>query len=540
MVLIKTTILPPPSTDYIDNVLVSSKDGTIIYNVPIGLTTDPAPLYKITYNYSTGTGTSQSLAQQINWIDICCSSVDGSKIIAIYKDDSGEFVNYKFFAFNNDQIVYDGTFPKGEEISFEIHSCAMSRDGNVVYLGGKACVYKLNITSWTTDFSYELVTGQVSNPDNLGVHHICCSGNGEIGWCSLSDNQPLSIFKLEMVNGNLTANAKINDVFVSGITCNELGDIVAATDNANKKIVYISTDSGDNWTEKNTVDNGDTLANNNVHLSNSGREIIVGVIGATQNGFLDYTYDVGGDLKLTDGSNGAPELSLTSTTQTGAWSNTGISGDGKKFFGVIYDNGMNQLIILNWYSGPTPPTPSPPTPSPIPLPISDICFIAGTPIVTNQGIIPIEKINPKIHTIRNKKIIAITQTISQDDYLVCFEQNSLGPELPTKKTIMSKDHKLFYKGKIAEAKNFLGKFNKVTKITYNGEILYNVLMDECYKINVNNLTCETLDPENVIAKLYTEYYDENYKKNVIIKMNDSILKQDYPTYKNLVKSIMKK
>jgi len=538
MVLIKTTI-DTPNAFYVDNVLVSSQDGTIIYNVPNGVT-DIAPLYKIKYNYSTGTGTLEPpLAQQTNWIDICCSA-DGSKIIAIYKDVTGELDMYKFFAFNNDQQVYDDFFPKNEANHAEIHSCAMSYDGNVVYLGGKACVYKLTNIDWTS-FTYDFLTGEVinDNPNNLGVHHICCSGNGEIGWCGLDFNQSLSIYKLEMVDETLTSYVKKRKVMVSGITCNESGAIVAASDYSEFSFskVYISKDSGDNWTETNTVDNGGTLANNSVHLSNSGQRIIVGVTSTPQNGFLDYTYDVGGALKLTDGSNGAPLLSLTSTTQTGDWSSVGISGDGNKFFGVIYDN-EHKVIILNWYSGPTPPTP--PTPSPIPLPISDICFIAGTPIVTNQGIIPIEKINPKIHTIRNKKIIAITQTISQDDYLVCFEQNSLGPELPTKKTIMSKDHKLFYKGKIAEAQNFLGKFNKVTKITYNGEILYNVLMDECYKINVNNLTCETLDPENVIAKLYTEYYDENYKKNIIIKMNDSILKQDYPTYKNLVKSIMKK
>jgi len=191
---------------------------------------------------------------------------------------------------------------------------------------------------------------------------------------------------------------------------------------------------------------------------------------------------------------------------------------------------------LNWENLSTPN----PTPGPKPTPISNICFTAGTLIVTNQGKMPIEKIDPKIHTIRNKKIVAITQTISQDDYLVCFEKNSLGPDLPIKKTVMSKDHKIFYKGEILEAKTFVDKFKKVNEIDYKGEILYNVLMEECYKIHVNNLTCETLDPENIIAKLYTEHYDEEYKNNIIVRMNDYILKKDYPSYKKIVKSILKK
>jgi hypothetical protein len=105
---------------------------------------------------------------------------------------------------------------------------------------------------------------------------------------------------------------------------------------------------------------------------------------------------------------------------------------------------------------------------------------------------------------------------------------------------MTKDHKIFYKGKITEAKNFLDKFENIYKIEYNGEILYNVLMDQCYKIHVNNLTCETLDPENIIAKLYTKNYDNDYKHNIIVKLNESILKQDYPTYKKIVKEIIKK
>ena len=37
-------------------------------------------------------------------------------------------------------------------------------------------------------------------------------------------------------------------------------------------------------------------------------------------------------------------------------------------------------------------------------PISNICFPAGTPITCDQGNIPIEHLNPKVHTIRGKKL----------------------------------------------------------------------------------------------------------------------------------------
>ena len=135
-------------------------------------------------------------------------------------------------------------------------------------------------------------------------------------------------------------------------------------------------------------------------------------------------------------------------------------------------------------------------------PISNICFPAGTPITTNQGTFPIEKINQAIHTIRNKKIVGITQTVTQDKYLVCFEKDSLGINLPSQKTIISKNHGIFYKGKMIHAKEFINKFENVKKIKYTGEILYNVLMEDHDKMMVNNLICETLHPENGTAKLY--------------------------------------
>jgi len=137
-----------------------------------------------------------------------------------------------------------------------------------------------------------------------------------------------------------------------------------------------------------------------------------------------------------------------------------------------------------------------------PIPISNICFLQDAPIETDQGIIKIKNINIKKNTINHQKIIAVTKTMTLDDYLVCFEENSLGKHYPSKQTIMSKDHKIMFKGKMIEAYNFLN-FEKVYKINYNGEILYNILLNIHGKVRVNNLVCETLHPNNIIAQLYT-------------------------------------
>jgi hypothetical protein len=157
-----------------------------------------------------------------------------------------------------------------------------------------------------------------------------------------------------------------------------------------------------------------------------------------------------------------------------------------------------------------------------PLPSSNICFRKGTPIRTDQGLIHIDKINTDIHTIRNKNIVAITKTVTQDNYLVCFEKDSLGHNMPSQKTVISANHKIFNKGRMIKAKEFIGKYENIYKVKYSGEVLYNVLMEEYDKIVVNNLICESLHPENAIAKLYKflEGFNLEQQEEIIKKFNE--------------------
>jgi hypothetical protein len=171
------------------------------------------------------------------------------------------------------------------------------------------------------------------------------------------------------------------------------------------------------------------------------------------------------------------------------------------------------------------------------VPVANICFPANTPILTDQEIIAISEINPNKHTINNKPIVDITKTVTGDNYLICFEKNSLKLNYPSKKTIISKYHKIYYKGKMIEAYKFVGPFKNVYKIKYNGEILYNVLMKEHYTINVNNLICETLNPNNIIAKLHTQNskYSDDVKNLTIMLLEEYSKHNDFNSYNKLVK-----
>jgi len=128
---------------------------------------------------------------------------------------------------------------------------------------------------------------------------------------------------------------------------------------------------------------------------------------------------------------------------------------------------------------------------------SNICFLEGTQVKCDQGLIEIEKINPDLHTISKKKIVAITETYSTEKELVVLEKDSLRPNVPNQTTVITLEHKVFYKGKMIEASKVTKKRQK-----YNGELLYNVLMEEHNKMSVNNMIVETLDPANTIGKVF--------------------------------------
>ena len=162
------------------------------------------------------------------------------------------------------------------------------------------------------------------------------------------------------------------------------------------------------------------------------------------------------------------------------------------------------------------------------IPISNVCFPANTPITTNQGIIAIQNLDPKIHTIGNKKIEIITKTITQDKYLVCFEKDALGKNVPSEKTIITKNHLIYYKDSAVKAKDFIDAFENVNKIKYNGEVLYNVLLKEHDNMIVNNLICETLHPDNNIGKFYKyiSCMSQIEQQELIKKYNDYCIKNN--------------
>jgi hypothetical protein len=266
-----------------------------------------------------------------------------------------------------------------------------------------------------------------------------------------------------------------------------------------------------------SLDSGHTWQVSNINTGYFSSVSMVGtnaIVGSISNGIL-YSYDSGRTWQASNLNTGSfTSVFMVGTNAIVTGFNDGIwySSDSGRTWQVSNVNagtfisspfmvGTNAIAIQPnsgiWYSPYNPPTPLPDT-----VPLSNICFPKNTPVSTDQGSIFIENIVANVNTICSNPILSVTKTINSDKYLICFEKNALGKNMPSNQTIMSKSHLIFFNGKMIPALDFLDKFNKVKKVKYNGEILYNILLEKYTTIVVNNLICETLHPENCIAKLY--------------------------------------
>jgi uncharacterized delta-60 repeat protein len=232
-------------------------------------------------------------------------------------------------------------------------------------------------------------------------------------------------------------------------------------------------------------------------------------------GFSLARFDTNGALDLTFGLAGVGYiLSDLVSPSTEIGYSVAIQTDGKVLVGGtavnIEDSGANNSFILARYFG-FPP---------FPIPIISICFPAGTPVLTDQGNIPIEEINPDIHTIKKNPIIAITQSFMNEDTIVCIEKHSLGINIPNKRTFISNYHGIIYKNQLIPAERLVGRLRGIYYVKYNKQVLYNVLMEKHYIINVNNMSVETLNPKNIVAKLYKNEHSPEEKTRLILEINE--------------------
>lgn len=203
-----------------------------------------------------------------------------------------------------------------------------------------------------------------------------------------------------------------------------------------------------------------------------------------------------------------------------------VSGPTQVFFGA---NNNNTFVTINQLNTPLIAQPN--------ISTAPICFPKGTPVTTNQGLVAIEKLNPDIHTIRNKQIVAITQTKPIFTHIVSIEKDALGKNIPNATTQISKEHCVFYKGKMMRSVDLIKICKGVTEIPYNGEILYNVLLEKHGYMMINNLICETLHPENIMAKICSGKYNTTEQTKLYKELSKIIKDNNISAYKHMYNSL---
>ena len=169
--------------------------------------------------------------------------------------------------------------------------------------------------------------------------------------------------------------------------------------------------------------------------------------------------------------------------------------------------------------------------------ISNICLSKGTQILCDQGIINIEKINTRKHTINNRPINHITQSIHTDDYLIKIKKNCLSSNSPSSDIICSGDHKILYKNNLIESKNLINEVYGIEKIKNDKRVLYNILMDKHEVIMANNTPVESLHPQNIIAMFYNNYNNPQAREFLSDKIGQMNKNNLYITEANKTNSI---
>jgi hypothetical protein len=126
-----------------------------------------------------------------------------------------------------------------------------------------------------------------------------------------------------------------------------------------------------------------------------------------------------------------------------------------------------------------------------------VCFLEGTPVVTDQGEMAIESMTAQ-NTVNGKAVVGITKNTYTND-LVLLKQGALGESVPSQDTYVTKDHGIFLNGTMIKAEKLVDGVN-IVKTNMGQCNIYNVLLKTHEKMVVNNMEVESLDPDHPKAK----------------------------------------
>ena len=130
---------------------------------------------------------------------------------------------------------------------------------------------------------------------------------------------------------------------------------------------------------------------------------------------------------------------------------------------------------------------------------SNICFLGHVLVETDQGKIPIKDITSK-NSIDKNRVVLVTKFRNRDNYMILFKKGSLETNVPSEDTHVSKNHLIFTRGYYIKAEKLINGIN-IKKDIRGHDRIYNVLLKKHYKMKINNMVVETLNPDNPYVKV---------------------------------------
>ncbi len=284
---------------------------------------------------------------------------------------------------------------------------------------------------------------------------IACVNGGNI-WIGLRDDTGTAFIEMNIVYQNWS-HVAINSTGNFFVACTSGGNIWKGSIVSNK--IY--------WEEINNVQNWRSIT-----MDASGQNIFACAYGND----IWSSNDYGNTWKAT-------MMSYKS------WISIASDSTGQNLIACEYGGKL-------WLNKPDsiPISPISPIPS---SPIIDICFVKDTLVETDQGVVPIQNLIPRKHSLFKQYIIAVTKTIHTDAELVKVSAYAFG-SYPTKDTYVSKNHKINGMKSFLEAQNYVNG-TTITLVPYHREPLYNVLCERPSFMKVHGMMAETLDPQTDIA-----------------------------------------
>jgi surface protein len=151
------------------------------------------------------------------------------------------------------------------------------------------------------------------------------------------------------------------------------------------------------------------------------------------------------------------------------------------------------------------------------------CFLGSTKVQTNQGKIRFDELTTE-NTINGQKIKQVTKVINSDDNMIFIRKHAFAKKVPSQNTYISRNHGVYLDDKFIQEKDLepqvheliyhiagknlvrarnLIKMKAVTEVKRRKkDTIYNVLLETHSTMIVNNIQCETLNPNDPMVQKY--------------------------------------